>query len=52
MPSTACTQILLYADLMSQIVLVHGLSVPAIIWKDVAPQLAGKGFRVLVYGTF
>ena len=30
---------------------MHGLSIPAIIWKDVAPQLAAKGFRVLVYGT-
>ncbi|KAL5527956.1 hypothetical protein ACEPAG_6757 [Sanghuangporus baumii] len=35
-----------------KIVLVHGLSIPAIIWKDVAPQLAGKGFRVLVYDLY
>ncbi|THH10126.1 hypothetical protein EW145_g1541 [Phellinidium pouzarii] len=35
-----------------KIVLVHGLSVPAIIWKDVAPQLAAKGFRVLVYDLY
>jgi hypothetical protein len=33
-----------------QIVLVHGLSIPAIVWKDVAPALAKKGFRVMVYG--
>ncbi|EIN11020.1 alpha/beta-hydrolase [Punctularia strigosozonata HHB-11173 SS5] len=32
-----------------KIVLIHGLSVPAIIWKDVAPYLVKKGFRVLVY---
>ena len=34
----------------TQIVLVHGLSIPAIVWKDVAPALAKKGFRVMVYG--
>lgn len=31
-------------------VLIHGLSVPAIIWKDVAPKLVAKGYRVLLYG--
>ncbi|PAV21475.1 alpha beta-hydrolase [Pyrrhoderma noxium] len=35
-----------------KVVLVHGLSIPAIIWKDVAPQLAAKGFRVLVYDLY
>ena len=35
-----------------QVVLIHGLSVPSIIWKDVAPQLAAKGFRVLLYGEW
>ncbi|KAH8106444.1 alpha/beta-hydrolase [Phellopilus nigrolimitatus] len=35
-----------------KIVLIHGLSVPAIVWKDVAPQLAAKGFRVLVYDLY
>lgn len=33
-----------------QVVLIHGLSVPAIIWKDIAPRLVEKGFRVLMYG--
>lgn len=33
-----------------QVVLIHGLSVPSIIWQDVAPQLAASGFRVLIYG--
>lgn len=33
-----------------QLVLIHGLSVPSIIWTDVAPALAQKGYRVLVYG--
>ena len=36
----------------TQIVLIHGLSIPAIIWKDVAPVLAARGFRVLLYGMF
>lgn len=31
--------------------LIHGLSVPSIIWKDVAPQLVANGFRVLIYGA-
>ncbi|OBZ70488.1 hypothetical protein A0H81_09745 [Grifola frondosa] len=35
-----------------QVVLIHGLSVPAIIWRDVAPQLATKGFRVLLYDLY
>lgn len=34
----------------SQVVLVHGFSVPSIIWKDVAPRLAASGYRVLLYG--
>jgi hypothetical protein len=32
--------------------LIHGLSIPAIVWKDVAPTLAARGFRVLLYGIF
>ncbi|KIY49147.1 alpha/beta-hydrolase [Fistulina hepatica ATCC 64428] len=35
-----------------KIVLIHGLSVPAIIWKDVAPQLSKRGYRVLVYDLY
>ncbi|KAI0326699.1 alpha/beta-hydrolase [Cubamyces sp. BRFM 1775] len=35
-----------------RVVLIHGLSVPAIIWKDVAPKLASKGFRVLLYDLY
>jgi len=33
-----------------QVVLIPGLLLPAIIWKNVAPQLASHGFRVLLYG--
>ncbi|KAF9535128.1 Alpha/Beta hydrolase protein [Crepidotus variabilis] len=32
-----------------KIVLIHGLSIPAMIWKDVAPSLAARGYRVLLY---
>ncbi|TFK79834.1 alpha/beta-hydrolase [Polyporus arcularius HHB13444] len=35
-----------------RVVLIHGLSVPAIIWKDVAPQLAARGYRVLLYDLY
>lgn len=35
-----------------QVVLIHGLSVPSIIWREIAPQLAQKGFRVLLYGAY
>ena len=42
----------LYVHIPSQVVLIHGLSVPSIIWKDVAPQLAAKGYRVLLYGLW
>jgi len=34
-----------------QVVLIPGLLLPAIIWKNVAPQLASHGFRVLLYGV-
>ena len=34
----------------TQVVLIPGLLLPAIIWKNVAPQLASHGFRVLLYG--
>ncbi|KAH8092510.1 alpha/beta-hydrolase [Cristinia sonorae] len=36
----------------TRIVLIHGLSIPAIIWKDIAPQLAARGFRVLLYDLY
>ncbi|KAK7696088.1 hypothetical protein QCA50_000731 [Cerrena zonata] len=35
-----------------RIVLIHGLSVPAIIWKEIAPELAARGFRVLLYDLY
>ncbi|KAI0337046.1 alpha/beta-hydrolase [Trametopsis cervina] len=35
-----------------KVVLIHGLSIPSIIWKDVAPELAQKGYRVLLYDLY
>ncbi|KAJ3501333.1 hypothetical protein NLJ89_g9379 [Agrocybe chaxingu] len=35
-----------------KVVLIHGLSIPAIIWKDVAPTLASRGYRVLLYDLY
>lgn len=35
-----------------KVVLVHGLSMPSIVFKDVAPALASNGFRVLVYDLY
>ncbi|PPR02143.1 hypothetical protein CVT24_011393 [Panaeolus cyanescens] len=35
-----------------KIVLIHGLSIPAIVWKDVAPALASNGYRVLLYDLY
>jgi len=35
-----------------KIVLIHGLSIPAIIWKDVAPILAKRGYQVLLYDLY
>ncbi|KDR84352.1 hypothetical protein GALMADRAFT_55533 [Galerina marginata CBS 339.88] len=35
-----------------KVVLIHGLSIPAIIWKDVAPSLAARGYRVLLYDLY
>ncbi|KAG6809859.1 hypothetical protein H0H92_014387 [Tricholoma furcatifolium] len=35
-----------------KVVLIHGLSIPSIIWRDVAPELASRGYRVLVYDLY
>ncbi|KAL4266217.1 AB hydrolase superfamily protein [Pleurotus pulmonarius] len=35
-----------------KVVLIHGLSIPAMIWKDVAPVLASRGYRVLLYDLY
>lgn len=35
-----------------KVVLIHGLSVPSLIWKEVAPRLAERGFRVLLYDLY
>jgi len=35
-----------------KIVLIHGLSIPSLIWKDVAPALALRGYRVLLYDLY
>ncbi|KAH9965783.1 alpha/beta-hydrolase [Russula dissimulans] len=35
-----------------KIVLIHGLSIPSLIWKDVAPTLASRGYRVLLYDLY
>ncbi|KAK2459954.1 hypothetical protein APHAL10511_008039 [Amanita phalloides] len=35
-----------------KVVLIHGLSIPAIIWRDVAPSLATHGYRVLLYDLY
>ncbi|GJE99109.1 alpha/beta hydrolase [Phanerochaete sordida] len=36
----------------TKIVLIPGLSMPALIWKDVAVLLAERGFRVLLYDLY
>jgi len=35
-----------------KIILIHGLSIPSLIWKDVAPTLASRGYRVLLYDLY
>ncbi|KAK7447417.1 hypothetical protein VKT23_014126 [Stygiomarasmius scandens] len=35
-----------------KIVLIHGLSLPSLIWKHIAPGLASRGFYVLVYDLY
>ncbi|TDL28487.1 alpha/beta-hydrolase [Rickenella mellea] len=36
----------------TKVVLIHGISTPSVAWKDVAPVLASKGFRVLTYDLY
>lgn len=38
-------------DVRRQIILIHGLSIPSLIWKDIAPEMANQGYRVLLYGA-
>ncbi|KAJ8495832.1 hypothetical protein ONZ51_g1471 [Trametes cubensis] len=35
-----------------KVVLIHGISTPGITWKEIAPYLAEKGLRVLVYDLY
>jgi len=35
-----------------KVVLIHGLSIPSLIWKDVGPALASRGYRVLLYDLY
>ncbi|KDQ63984.1 hypothetical protein JAAARDRAFT_27662 [Jaapia argillacea MUCL 33604] len=35
-----------------KIVFIHGFSIPAIIWKDVAPVMASRGYRVLLFDLY
>ncbi|KAF7984731.1 hypothetical protein HWV62_11666 [Athelia sp. TMB] len=35
-----------------KIVLIHGLSIPSMVYKNVAPALASKGYRVLLYDLY
>lgn len=42
--------LVLFIHGMIQVVLIHGLTIPAVTWKDIAPHLAVKGFQILVYG--
>ena len=51
-PASICTLMNWNIDRSgAQVVLIHGLSVPSLVWKDIAPQLADNGFRVLLYGA-
>jgi len=35
-----------------KVVLIHGISTPSIVWKDVQAQLVSNGFRVLMYDIY
>jgi pimeloyl-ACP methyl ester carboxylesterase len=35
-----------------QIILIHGLSIPSLVYRDVAPILASKGYRILLYDLY
>ncbi|KAF9044239.1 Alpha/Beta hydrolase protein [Panaeolus papilionaceus] len=51
-PSGRVRYWLLGPETGKKIVLIHGLSIPAIVWKDVAPALASNGYRVLLYDLY
>ncbi|CCM01946.1 uncharacterized protein FIBRA_04019 [Fibroporia radiculosa] len=36
----------------TKLVLIHGLSTPAITWIEIGPYLASRGFRVLIYDLY
>lgn len=35
-----------------KLVLIHGLSTPSVTWTHIAPYLAARGFRVLIYDLY
>ncbi|CAE6494752.1 unnamed protein product [Rhizoctonia solani] len=35
-----------------RVILIHGLSIPSLIWKEVATRLAKAGFRVLLFDLY
>ncbi|KAJ6602303.1 Alpha/Beta hydrolase protein [Mycena sp. CBHHK59/15] len=35
-----------------KIVLIHGLSIPALIWEPIVPQLTAAGYQVLLYDLY
>ncbi|KIM77354.1 hypothetical protein PILCRDRAFT_76914 [Piloderma croceum F 1598] len=35
-----------------KIILIHGLSIPSLVYRDVAPILASKGYRILLYDLY
>ncbi|KAH9898450.1 alpha/beta-hydrolase [Cubamyces lactineus] len=36
----------------TKVVLIHGISTPAMSWTQIAPYLAERGFRILVYDLY
>ncbi|KAJ1304645.1 hypothetical protein OPQ81_005786 [Rhizoctonia solani] len=43
---------LLGPDDGKRVVLIHGISIPSIIWKEVATRLSKAGFRVLLFDLY
>ena len=40
-----------YPDLSFQVVLVHGITAPSLVFKHTAENLASGGYCVLLYGS-
>ena len=49
-PSSKSDKVPMSDSVIHQVAFIHGISAPSIVFESIAPALAAKGARVLLYG--